>query len=151
MSAPVLLLSLSGVWTWASGDWHSAITLGLLPHRPRAIISPMGSGTLPNTVLSRPRNNNGAGTPKTLRWPPEGPPSSTHPYIYHWAFMTLVAATMMHVNVATRFLSSCPPLYWYIATWISPEQERWGRWFWTWAFGFIVLGTILLPNFYPWT
>ncbi|KFM25627.1 GPI mannosyltransferase 2 [Auxenochlorella protothecoides] len=72
------------------------------------------------------------------------------PYIYHWALMTAVAATAMHVNVATRFLSSCPPLYWYAAAWIK-QGRRPALVLWGWALAFTVLGTLLLPNFYPWT
>ncbi|KAH7441947.1 hypothetical protein KP509_03G063400 [Ceratopteris richardii] len=34
------------------------------------------------------------------------------PILMEMAFMTLVACFIMHVQVATRFLSICPPIYW---------------------------------------
>ncbi|MQL74968.1 hypothetical protein Taro_007332 [Colocasia esculenta] len=37
------------------------------------------------------------------------------PFIYHLAFMTMTAFFVMHVQVATRFLSASPPIYWFTA------------------------------------
>ena len=42
-------------------------------------------------------------------------------FMYPWAFLALTALLAMHVQVATRFLSTCPPLYWYLAhLWLGP-------------------------------
>jgi phosphatidylinositol glycan class V len=67
--------------------------------------------------------------------------------------MGAVAALVMHVNVATRFLSSSPLLYWFTATYISREGAgRWrAAWVWLWALAFTALGSVMFPNFYPWT
>ena len=74
------------------------------------------------------------------------------PLVYHWALMTAVALLAMHVNVATRFLSACPPLYWHTAQVV----RRGGggaaaRLVWLWCFAYIALGCLMFPNFYPWT
>lgn len=56
------------------------------------------------------------------------------------------------VQVATRFLASCPALYWYAAhlTGGRPPCRR-GRLVWVWFLGYAAVGTVLHVNFYPWT
>ncbi|KAL6770231.1 PIGV1 [Auxenochlorella protothecoides x Auxenochlorella symbiontica] len=165
-SIPVAALSFVGCWTWACADWACALSLGMARRAPARPLSPLartGSGPGPLRRPSRwapgppPSRRGGvgaafhtlgAGVAQPCAWPPEAP--ALAPYIYHWALMTAVAATAMHVNVATRFLSSCPPLYWYAAAWIK-QGRRPALVLWGWALAFTVLGTLLLPNFYPWT
>jgi len=39
--------------------------------------------------------------------------------------MAACAALVMHVQVATRFLSCCPALYWFMAyLWVGGENTR---------------------------
>lgn len=81
------------------------------------------------------------------------------PYIYHLALMTAAALLVMHVNVATRFLSVNPVIYWYAAVYLLGEgapmsQGRWpwrSAWLWLWCLAFTALGALMFPNFYPWT
>ena len=37
------------------------------------------------------------------------------PFMFQWCVMALAAAAVMHVQVATRFLSVSPAVYWYLA------------------------------------
>jgi phosphatidylinositol glycan class V len=37
------------------------------------------------------------------------------PFVYHWALLLAIALTVLHVQVATRFMSACAPLYWFAA------------------------------------
>lgn len=69
---------------------------------------------------------------------------------YHWALMTAVALLAMHVNVATRFLSACPPLYWAAGA-VAARGGAPARLLWLWCFVYTALGCLLFPNFYPWT
>lgn len=83
------------------------------------------------------------------------------PYFHYTALMTAIAILIMHVNVGTRFLSTCPPLYWYVATLMYPYYYYCnvvggrGKWVrkgvWVWCLSFTVAGCVLWPNFYPWT
>jgi len=59
---------------------------------------------------------------------------------------------LLHAQVATRFLSACPPLYWYAAH-LTRSGGRPGlrRAVWAFFLGYGALGTLFFPNFYPWT
>ena len=37
------------------------------------------------------------------------------PFVYHWALLLAIALTVLHVQVTTRFMSACAPLYWFAA------------------------------------
>lgn len=104
-------------------------------------------------------------------------PSVAH-FLFPLAFMAGCAATVMHVQVGTRFLSSSPALYWFMAhLWVcgleAGEQagaighgaracnqgnapkckgsRRAGCLTWAWSLAFVAAGTVMFPNFYPWT
>lgn len=95
-------------------------------------------------------------------------------FVIHWAVLAAVALLVMHVQVATRFLSaSCPPLYWFCAQIIlRPAAARGGKQgrrkggegarpggrgapaaalLWGYCLCFMAVGAVMFPNFYPWT
>lgn len=80
-------------------------------------------------------------------------PVTIVPFILHLVFMAATAFFVMHVQVSTRFLSASPPLYWfgsYVMT--SPYlSKRWGYIIWTYCAAYILLGSLLFSNFYPFT
>jgi len=74
------------------------------------------------------------------------------PFIVHLSFMVTTAFFIMHVQVATRFLSASPPLYWFASSLIgSPKHSKWGYLIWSYCAAYILLGTLLFSNFYPFT
>jgi phosphatidylinositol glycan class V len=152
-SAPVAYLATAACWRWAAADWRRAFTLGLLP--PAA--APAGAA-LPGRRSPSP-SSAAARRAAAFRG------AALAPYVYHLALMTAVALLVMHVNVATRFLSASPALYWFAALYLTEGGEageaggaggaggaRWrAAWVWGWALGFTALGCVLFPNFLPWT
>eukprot|EP00873_Tetraselmis_striata_P023555 jgi/Tetstr1/443819/TSEL_003273.t1 len=85
--------------------------------------------------------------------PPRRVPRTLGPrvtvYVIHWAALTAVAAFVMHVQVATRFLSASPPLYWFAAhLWV---QRRARRALLAHCLLFTAVGAVLHPTFLPWT
>lgn len=75
------------------------------------------------------------------------------PFLLEMAFMALVALFIMHVQVATRFLSVCAPIYWFSAYIMRPSDVGYMRGYliWTIFFIFVSLGSLLFVNFYPFT
>lgn len=143
-SSPVLFIVIGSCWTWASYDWRRALSLGLICRDKKTKEESKHSRHhVPGSInIEAPFYND-----------------ELAPYIYHLFGMSLPAFLVMHVNVATRFLSSSPVLYWF-AAFIFSNQSRlknkrvvWStqNLIWTWALTFLALGSLLFPNFYPWT
>ncbi|XP_020256887.1 GPI mannosyltransferase 2 isoform X2 [Asparagus officinalis] len=76
------------------------------------------------------------------------------PFILHLGFMTFTAFFVMHVQVATRFLSASPPIYWF-ASYVLDSPGSISRricyFIWFYFIGYILLGSLLFSNFYPFT
>ncbi|CAN6342948.1 unnamed protein product [Urochloa humidicola] len=76
------------------------------------------------------------------------------PFVLHLAFMTFTAFFVMHVQVSTRFLSASPPIYWAAAHILaSPNcsSRRWSYLICVYFIAYILLGSLLFSNFYPFT
>lgn len=75
------------------------------------------------------------------------------PFVLHLGFMAATAFFVMHVQVSTRFLSASPPLYWFASyLMVSPGAgRRWGYLIWAYSAAYILLGSLLFSNFYPFT
>ena len=66
------------------------------------------------------------------------------------AIGVFVASTYMHAQVATRFLSTFPAMYWGIAD-IGARDPRSRYAIAAYYVAYAILGALLVPNFYPWT
>ncbi|KAK3145140.1 hypothetical protein QOZ80_4AG0323800 [Eleusine coracana subsp. coracana] len=76
------------------------------------------------------------------------------PFVLHLAFMTVMAFFVMHVQVSTRFLSASPPIYWaasHILGSPSHSSKRWSNLIYAYFTAYILLGSLLFSNFYPFT
>jgi phosphatidylinositol glycan class V len=74
--------------------------------------------------------------------------SRVQPYALMWAVMSVVALFAMHVQVATRFLSVTPAVYWFAA---KQESPRFRKAVTLYCSSFFLVGALLFPTFYPWT
>ncbi|KAI5011009.1 hypothetical protein ZWY2020_013146 [Hordeum vulgare] len=85
----------------------------------------------------------------------DGCPLLVLPFILHLTFMTFTAFFVMHVQVSTRFLSASPPIYWAASHILAPARggscKRWGYFIVVYFIAYILLGSLLFPNFYPFT
>lgn len=70
--------------------------------------------------------------------------------VLQWGGMALLCLLTMNVQVATRFLSSCPPLYWFGARLVA-EGGFTARLWVAYSVAYAVAGTALFATFYPWT
>lgn len=75
------------------------------------------------------------------------------PFLLEMALMALVACLIMHVQVATRFLSICAPIYWFSAYKIHsyPKNQKLAYVIWGTFIFYVSLGSLLFVNFYPFT
>jgi len=85
------------------------------------------------------------------------------PFYLHWLFLFCTALTILHVQVATRFLSATPPLYWFIADLLLKSRRSRETYvlfrglapahfgLLAFCFTYMVVGVVLFSNFYPWT
>ncbi|MCO5605110.1 hypothetical protein L7F22_059290 [Adiantum nelumboides] len=75
------------------------------------------------------------------------------PFLIEMGFMALVACFLMHVQVATRFLSVCPPIYWFAAyiTRSLSNSQKLAYFIWGTFLLYVLLGSLLFVNFYPFT
>ena len=141
-STPILLVVTGSCWTWCAYDWKRALSLGLIRSKKKITVSKYSKDQQPASTDSINGYYN----------------DDLAPYIYHLIGMSIPAFLVMHVNVATRFLSSSPVIYWYAALILSKQSSSKHRklWktqnlVWAWALTFLALGGLLFPNFYPWT
>ena len=76
--------------------------------------------------------------------------TSSFVFVCYWFCLGIYALLLMHIQVATRFLSHCPALYWFVGSmFLKQDAKRYVvlAYFVFYAF----LGGALFSNFYPWT
>ncbi|OLY80369.1 GPI mannosyltransferase 2 [Smittium mucronatum] len=84
------------------------------------------------------------------------------PYIYLWIFLLFVSVTTMHIQVITRFMSSMPTIYWYMAhvfldtdrppVFDTPESPRFSglpKYMLYYVINYAGIGVVLFSNFFP--
>lgn len=72
-------------------------------------------------------------------------------FVVHWLVLTVVCLAVVHIQVSTRFLSSCAPWYWFAAL-LMLHKGPLMRWLlWWYCFAFMGVGAVMFTNFLPWT
>ncbi|KAK2946464.1 putative GPI mannosyltransferase 2 [Blattamonas nauphoetae] len=80
------------------------------------------------------------------------------PFVLHLAILFLVSYPIINIEVMTRFLNACPPIFWFVASilegWMNSQgtKRTWLVYLLLFFFiGFAISGAILFPMFMPWT
>lgn len=89
-----------------------------------------------------------------LRGPPHGPwgplhgASEVEPYPHRKRLPRGAASKQTWRRPPScRFLSVCPPVYWFAAQ----LKGRWRWWAWMYFLGYVLVGSITFGNSYNWT
>ncbi|KAJ1723026.1 ER membrane glycoprotein subunit of the GPI transamidase complex-like protein [Coemansia erecta] len=142
LAAPMIALSLAGLWTYLAYDPVRLATLGWI-HGGRSL------GAKPDTADAVAAAYFGA---------------ELLPHMYLWALLLGVATTTMHVQVITRFFSSVPAVFWFAAHVVAKaaarkeglasaqasRSKRWASWIVVGYFvGYGLVGVVLFSNFFP--
>jgi GPI mannosyltransferase 2 len=146
-SVPIFTIAFGACWRWASWSWRRFLMLALFPDHARR------KTCCGSQQQSKRRHTSEAVVDNAVYAFTSA--ESAAPFVYHLTLMSVASLFFMHVNVATRFLSASPVVYWYSAAHMHSYGKSTWSWvcfaFWAWALGFIGLGCLLFPNFYPWT
>lgn len=91
--------------------------------------------------------------------------------LYYLCAVTMLLVTSAHIQISTRFLASCPPIFWFCSTFVFEDAEERvkhtqqqrqrqrhnhttdtaGRLVLGYFLSYAFVGTVLFSNFYPWT
>ncbi|KAJ1897305.1 ER membrane glycoprotein subunit of the GPI transamidase complex-like protein [Coemansia sp. IMI 209127] len=130
LAAPMVALSICGLWAYATSDPARAVTLGVCRRREEDSAGPSRRPLLASAYLG----------------------DRLLPHIYLWALLLCVAVTTMNIQVITRFFSSVPVVFWYAAHVVcgSGSSNRRQRRAVVWYFaGYGLAGVVLFSNFFP--
>mmetsp|Transcript_3869 Transcript_3869/g.5199 ORF Transcript_3869/g.5199 Transcript_3869/m.5199 type:complete len:282 (-) Transcript_3869:56-901(-) len=73
------------------------------------------------------------------------------PYVLHLLVLVCVCTFFMHVQVLTRFVSACPPLYWYAAICHTRFPHGEGKVIVGYFLAYATIGSAMFTCYYPWT
>eukprot|EP00892_Ulva_mutabilis_P012175 jgi/Ulvmu1/932/UM102_0015.1 len=156
LAAPTLLFGAAAVVSYVHRDVLRAATLGRLgPARLQARMSLLLERILPAYAPPESTDRNAAARSARSKRRPSLKSGfyadAGFVFVVQLAAMLLIAAVFMHIQVVTRFVTTCLALYWYMAEVLTRKQGIQGKLVlvhctvWAWA------GLVLFPNFYPWT
>ncbi|KAJ2368848.1 ER membrane glycoprotein subunit of the GPI transamidase complex-like protein [Coemansia sp. RSA 2607] len=142
LAAPMIALSLAGLWTYVAHDPVRFATLGWI-RRGRSLGAKADTADAVAVAYFD---------------------SELLPHMYLWALLLGVATTTMHVQVITRFFSSVPAVFWFAAHVVAKaaaqkkelgsaqamQGKRWISWIVVGYFvGYGLVGVVLFSNFFP--
>jgi phosphatidylinositol glycan class V len=78
--------------------------------------------------------------------------SNLRPYCIHLLLLLLNALLVVHIQVTTRLLTACPPVFWGPASFFCNKiPGKYEKAVIGYFLLFNVLGSVLFSTFYPWT
>ncbi|XP_017868865.1 PREDICTED: GPI mannosyltransferase 2 [Drosophila arizonae] len=96
-------------------------------------------------------------TPQASSWRELFKTQKSLPFVLHGAFLTLVCALFVNIQVSTRLLASATPIFYWFAADHMPKslaqlsfRSKAGALF-IWCTTYCACGTILFANNFPWT
>ncbi|KAI8929928.1 GPI mannosyltransferase 2 [Entophlyctis helioformis] len=113
LAAPIAAISMAGIVAYARSYTSAFLSLGFVSN---------GKHDKPQMPSIRKPTAAPPGTP-ALQLTPSSlpPPLAALPFIYLWTGMLVICLSSMHVQVIIRFFTSVPPLYWYLASLLTPH------------------------------
>lgn len=95
--------------------------------------------------------------PQVASWREPLKSQKSLPFVLHGAFLTLVCALFVHIQVSTRLLASATPIFYWFAADHMPKslahlslRSKAGALF-IWCTTYCACGTVLYCNNFPWT
>lgn len=105
LACPTIFISAYGIWSYISYDKSRFLTIG--------IRSDYGQGNVAAEA------DNARQSPLNTSFHS----GNILPHVYLWLILLLTSITSMHVQIITRFFSSLPIIYWFVAhTWLQAAQ-----------------------------
>ncbi|KAG5461198.1 MAG: hypothetical protein BJ554DRAFT_6643, partial [Olpidium bornovanus] len=155
LASCILAFSAWGIWTYAAADWRRFLSAGIYdPRLPDGgiggwftTLADMMTARFPPPLLVPPiPSADAAGFPSQAF----GASRDMLPHVYLWAFLLGLNTLFTHVQIAARFLSGLPVLYWFAATVLLRDGGRASsRIVVTVAVVYAAVGLPLFAGFFP--
>ncbi|ORX95224.1 mannosyltransferase [Basidiobolus meristosporus CBS 931.73] len=166
LAAPMVILSLSGIWCYAAHDWFRFFSVGIKDRTsskryegPYPVKTTKEHQHVRKAMNARPvmlspirRISANTNPPKTAALEGLFYTDALLPFIYLWGVLLAYCTLAMHIQVITRFFSCMPTVYWFAAHVLVQDPKHHEMSIRLVLFYFItygLTGIVLFSNFLP--